>query len=121
MGTMFHGIAAHRHPRQGVAAKPNDSVPWTHGGWGGEGMMKPKAFAWTALASVALASVLAGSAASAQDKTLKIGILTDMTNVSADIMGAGSVLAAQMAVEDAGGPVAGMKVEVLSGDHQQKP
>jgi branched-chain amino acid transport system substrate-binding protein len=84
-------------------------------------MTNVKAFARTALASAALAIALAASTAEAQDKTLKIGVLTDMTNVSADIMGAGSVLAAQMAIEDAGGSVAGMKVEVLSGDHQQKP
>jgi len=56
-----------------------------------------------------------------QEKTLRIGVLTDMSSVSADIMGAGSVLAAQMAVEDAGGSVAGYKIEVISGDHQQKP
>jgi branched-chain amino acid transport system substrate-binding protein len=84
-------------------------------------MMKARAWSWTALASAALAVALVASTADAQDKTLKIGVLTDMTNVSADIMGAGSVLAAQMAVEDAGGTVAGMKVEILSGDHQQKP
>jgi branched-chain amino acid transport system substrate-binding protein len=84
-------------------------------------MMKARALSWTTLASAALAAALVASTADAQDKTLKIGVLTDMTNVSADIMGAGSVLAAQMAVEDAGGTVAGMKVEILSGDHQQKP
>ena len=60
-------------------------------------------------------------ASSAQEKTLKIGVLTDMSSVSADIMGAGSVLAAQMAVEDMGGSVAGMKIEIIGGDHQQKP
>ena len=48
-----------------------------------------------------------------QEKTLKIGVLTDMSSVSADIMGAGSVLAAQMAVEDVGGTVAGMKIEII--------
>jgi branched-chain amino acid transport system substrate-binding protein len=59
--------------------------------------------------------------AQAQEKVLRIGVLTDMTSVSADIMGAGSVLAAQMAAEDAGGSVAGLKIEVIGGDHQQKP
>jgi branched-chain amino acid transport system substrate-binding protein len=84
-------------------------------------MTMARAWSWIALASAALAVALAASTADAQDKTLKIGVLTDMTSVSADIMGAGSMLAAQMAVEDAGGTVAGMKVEILSGDHQQKP
>src|SRR5262245_38411139 len=74
-------------------------------------MTKARAWSWIALASAALALALAAPTADAQDKTLKIGVLTDMTSVSADIMGAGSVLAAQMAVEDAGGSVAGMKVE----------
>lgn len=77
-------------------------------------------FSSVAVAGAMLALPLITSS-SAQEKVLKIGVLTDMTNVSADIMGAGSVLAAQMAVEDAGGTIAGMKVEILSGDHQQKP
>ena len=65
-------------------------------------------------------ALLAGSAQS-QEKVIRIGVLTDMTNVSADIMGAGSVLAAQMAADDAGGAVAGLKIEIIGGDHQQKP
>jgi branched-chain amino acid transport system substrate-binding protein len=78
------------------------------------------------LCLAAAAFVLAWAAfpvpsARAQDKVLRIGVLTDMTSVSADIMGAGSVLAAQMAAEDAGGSVAGLKIEIIGGDHQQKP
>ena len=84
-------------------------------------MTKARVFSFIALAGAMLALPVIASPAGAQEKTLKIGVLTDMTNVSADIMGAGSVLAAQMAVEDAGGTVGGMKVEILSGDHQQKP
>jgi branched-chain amino acid transport system substrate-binding protein len=59
----------------------------------------------------------------AQDnqQPVKIGVLTDMAGMYKDIMGPGSVLAAQMAVEDYGGKVLGRPVEVVSGDHQTKP
>ena len=79
----------------------------------------PKAVSRTLL--LGAAALTRAGPASAQEKVIKIGVLTDMSSVSADIMGAGSVLAAQMAVEDMGGTIAGMKVEILSGDHQQKP
>ena len=59
--------------------------------------------------------------ASAQEKVLKIGVLTDMSSVAVDEMGPGSVLAAQIAAEDMGGTVAGMKIQIIAGDHQQKP
>jgi branched-chain amino acid transport system substrate-binding protein len=50
-----------------------------------------------------------------------IGVLTDMSGPYADLAGKGSVVAAQMAVDDAGGSVGGMPVEVISADHQNKP
>jgi branched-chain amino acid transport system substrate-binding protein len=50
-----------------------------------------------------------------------IGVLTDMSGPYADIGGKGSELAAQMAVEDLGGKVAGLPIEVISADHQNKP
>jgi branched-chain amino acid transport system substrate-binding protein len=59
--------------------------------------------------------------AAAQEKVLKIGVLTDMSSVAVDEMGPGSVLAAQIAAEDMGGTVAGMKIQIIAGDHQQKP
>lgn len=68
-------------------------------------------------ASFALAC---GHAAFAQDKSLKIGVLTDLSGFYTDVSGAGSVLAAQMAVEDSGLQKNGWKIEVLSGDHQNK-
>ena len=52
---------------------------------------------------------------------IRIGVLTDMNGILANDMGAGSVLAAQMAVADAGGAISGRAVQVLAGDHQQKP
>ena len=51
---------------------------------------------------------------------LRIGVLTDLSGTNADVAGPGSVLAAQMAVEDFGGTVAGRPIEVLSGDHQNR-
>ena len=59
----------------------------------------------------------------AQDNAqpVKIGVLTDMAGMYKDIMGPGSVLAAQMAVDDYGGKVLGRPVEIVSGDHQTKP
>jgi len=51
---------------------------------------------------------------------VRIGVLTDMSGPYADNVGAGAVLAAKMAVEDFGGKVAGVPVEVVSADHQNK-
>jgi branched-chain amino acid transport system substrate-binding protein len=50
-----------------------------------------------------------------------IGVLTDMSGLYSDIGGKGSVVAAQMAVDELGGTVAGMPVEVVFADHQNKP
>ncbi|MBQ8105721.1 MAG: ABC transporter substrate-binding protein [Afipia sp.] len=63
----------------------------------------------------------AGTSAFAQDKVVKIGNLTDMSGLYADVGGAGSTLAAQMAVEDSGLAKKGWKIDVISADHQNKP
>ncbi len=52
---------------------------------------------------------------------IRIGIITDMSSVYADIDGPGGVEAIKMAIADAGGNVAGKKIEILSADHQNKP
>ncbi|WFU77784.1 ABC transporter substrate-binding protein [Bradyrhizobium sp. CIAT3101] len=57
----------------------------------------------------------------AQDKTVTIGVLNDMSSLYADIGGPGSVVAVKMAVEDSGLAAKGWKIEVVSGDHQNKP
>jgi ABC-type branched-subunit amino acid transport system substrate-binding protein len=65
---------------------------------------------------------LAGSAfAQTLDKTVKIGSLGDQSSLYQDIGGPGSVLAAQMAAEDSGLRSKGWKIDVLAGDHQNKP
>ncbi len=61
------------------------------------------------------------TSASAQDKTVKIGVLNDMSSLYADIGGPGSVVAVKMAVEDSGLAAKGWTIEVISGDHQNKP
>ncbi|WP_407147035.1 ABC transporter substrate-binding protein [Bradyrhizobium sp. ORS 86] len=53
--------------------------------------------------------------------TVKIGVLSDMSGLYADIGGPGSVAAAQMAVEDFNPENHHMKVEIVSADHQNKP
>ena len=66
-------------------------------------------------------SLAAASAAFAQDKIVKIGALSDQSGLYADLGGPGSTLAAQMAVEDSGLVAKGWKIDVISGDHQNKP
>jgi branched-chain amino acid transport system substrate-binding protein len=70
-------------------------------------------------ASVAMAW---GSAqAQVSDGVIKIGVLNDQSSLYADISGQGGAVAARMAVEDFGAAKKGMKVEVISADHQNKP
>jgi branched-chain amino acid transport system substrate-binding protein len=61
------------------------------------------------------------TSAQAQDKTAKIGVLNDMSSLYADIGGPNSVAAVKMAVEDSGLPAKGWKIDVLIGDHLNKP
>src|SRR5580698_6159895 len=63
----------------------------------------------------------AANAAFAQDKTDKIGSLSDQSGLYSDLGGPGSTLAAQMAVEDSGMAGKGWKIDIISGDHQNKP
>ncbi|OWV74611.1 ABC transporter permease [Rhizobium sp. R339] len=75
------------------------------------------------IASVAflLASSTAVFAQSATDGKVKIGILNDQSGVYADFGGKSSVEAAKMAVEDFGGKVLDVPVEIVDADHQNKP
>ena len=72
-------------------------------------------------ALIALAGIGFAAPAFAQDKTVKIGVLNDMSSLYADIGGPNSVVAIKMAVEDSGLTKKGWKIDVLSGDHQNKP
>jgi len=72
-------------------------------------------------ALIALAGLGLAGPALAQDKTVKIGVLNDMSSLYADIGGPNSVVAIKMAIEDSGLTKKGWKIDVLSGDHQNKP
>jgi branched-chain amino acid transport system substrate-binding protein len=52
---------------------------------------------------------------------VKVGVLTDMAGPVSDVAGPGSVLAAQMAVEDYGRAILGdVPIEIVQADHQNK-
>ncbi|HUQ26361.1 MAG TPA: ABC transporter substrate-binding protein [Burkholderiales bacterium] len=72
-------------------------------------------------AAVALALGATGAQAQLSDGVIKIGVLTDMSSLYADLSGPGSVAAARFAVEDFGAAKKGMKVEIVFADHQNKP
>ena len=70
---------------------------------------------------IAAAFAAAGQAqAQISDNVIKIGVLSDMSSLYTDLAGAGSVLAAKMAVEDSGIEKKGYKVEIVSADHQRR-
>lgn len=74
-----------------------------------------------ALAVALLASVsLPAAAQQFSDNKVKIGILNDQSGVYADFGGKWSYEAAKMAVEDFGGKVKNMPIEVVTADHQNK-
>ena len=72
------------------------------------------------IATSAAAWPLGTYAQESHERAINIGVLTDMSGLFATLAGAGSVAAAEMAVQDFGGEVLGRKVRVLFGDHKQK-
>jgi branched-chain amino acid transport system substrate-binding protein len=78
------------------------------------------------LAAVGIAALLGGCSQGGDDDRkisgdiVRFGVLTDMSGLYSDAGGKGSVVAAEMAVEDFGGTVRGKKVDVVSADHQNK-
>ncbi len=73
------------------------------------------------MTALCLATVGALTTANAAQDAVRIGVLDDMSSLYADLTGQGGVLAARMAVEDFGGRVLGKPIEVVVGDHQNKP
>jgi branched-chain amino acid transport system substrate-binding protein len=72
------------------------------------------------LSAIAILGALTGVAV-AGEKSVKIGVLTDLTSFASTAMGPGSVLAGQLAVEHFGGKVLDKPVELISADMQSKP
>jgi len=72
-------------------------------------------------AAAALAFAAGAAHAQVSDGVIRIGVLNDQSSLYADLAGQGSVIAARMAVEDFGAAKKGMKVEIVSADHQNKP
>ncbi len=71
------------------------------------------------LAALSLAFAPSLAQAQISDGIVKIGVLSDMSSLYSDIGGGGSAVAARMAIADF--PTKGMKVELLSADHLNKP
>ncbi len=67
--------------------------------------------------------LLAAGAANAQisDNVIRIGVMNDQSGLYADITGQGSVVAARLAAEDAGGRILDKPIEIVFADHQNKP
>lgn len=61
------------------------------------------------------------NSAAAQDRPVKIGVLGDQDSAYSDLGGKGSVVAAQMAIDDFGKTVLGKPIQLVGADHQNKP
>jgi len=75
---------------------------------------------WAAVAALALGFAPQPASAQLSDDMLKVGVLTDMSSLYADINGPGAVYAAQLAIQDFGGSVLGKKIEFVQADVQNK-
>ena len=78
---------------------------------------------WRSVLASAFAVLLLGAGnarAQISDNVVKIGVMNDQSGLYADLGGPGSVVAARMAAEDAGGSVLGKPIEIVAADHQNK-
>lgn len=82
-------------------------------------MMKQRNFKPLVLMLSAAGLMALTAHAQPQDK-VRIGFVTDMSSLYADVEGKNGVLAMQMAIDDFGGKVLGKPIELLSADHQNK-
>jgi branched-chain amino acid transport system substrate-binding protein len=71
--------------------------------------------------SLALTGTNAWSQSKVSDNVVRIGVLTDLSGQFSHESGKGAVTAVQMAVEDFGGKVLGVPIDVISADHLNKP
>ena len=84
-------------------------------------MKMKKLFAAGALAAAGVFGATTPAIAQVSGDVIRIGIITDMSSVYADIDGQGGIEAIKMAIADMGGKVNGKKIELLTADHQNKP
>ena len=80
---------------------------------------RPKTSLMTPLALALCAAALATPALAQQDK-VRIGFITDMSSLYADVEGKNGAVAIQMAIDDYGGKLLGKPIELLTADHQNK-
>src|SRR5438105_9938541 len=71
--------------------------------------------------SLAALLSLTGARAQVSDDVVRIGVISDQSGPYADNGGPGSVIAARLAIEDAGAQVLGKKIELVIADDQNKP
>ncbi len=74
-----------------------------------------------AACSFVAATAFSPAQAQISGDVIKIGIITDLSGLYADIDGQGGVEAIRMAIADAGGKINGKPIELLYADHQNKP
>jgi branched-chain amino acid transport system substrate-binding protein len=86
-----------------------------------EDCMRRLLAAWLPVGLLAVSST--AFAQGAFDGHVKVGVLNDQSSLYADATGQGSVIAAQMALEDymKANPNSKLKVEIIFADHQNKP
>ncbi len=84
-------------------------------------MKLKKLFAAGALAAAGVFGAATPAVAQISGDVIRIGLITDMSSVYADIDGQGGVEAIRMAIADMGGAINGKKIEIISADHQNKP
>ncbi|RZT29552.1 ABC transporter substrate-binding protein [Cupriavidus agavae] len=73
-----------------------------------------------AVAATVFGAFAGGASAQVTNDTVKIGYITDLSGLYADIDGPGGLEAVKMAIEDHGGKVLGKPIELVSADHQNK-
>ncbi|MBE7248524.1 MAG: ABC transporter substrate-binding protein, partial [Actinomycetospora chiangmaiensis] len=74
-----------------------------------------------AFAGTAFGAAAQGGGDAFSGNTVRIGVLNDQSGLYAEYGGQGSVEAARMAVEDMGGKIGSVPIEILTADHQNKP
>ena len=82
--------------------------------------MQARTVALSGMAMVGAIAATVALPAHAADDAVKVGLITDMSGLYADIDGQGGAEAIKMAIADFGGKVLGKPIEFVSADHQNK-